>query len=133
MPQMTVPTGSAALTADRVLPGGNILYGWDINDDFSIAGGTQYNRAIDEIRSAYNEWAQSATAGMSLTDKVGAYTEWFAFFPSGNTVASSEHYIDGGLTYLFNDDVQCDVRIGKGLNEASDDYFAGARISRRYR
>lgn len=133
VPQMTVPTGSSAFTADRVLPGGNLLYGWDITDDFSMAGSTQYNRAVDELASAYEEWAQSATVGMSLAENVGAYTEWFAFFPSGNTVASSEHYINGGLTYLLNDDVQFDVRIGKGLNAASDDYFAGAGISFRYR
>lgn len=133
MPQMTVPTGSSAFTADRVLPGVNLLYGWDICEDFSIAGSTQYNRAIGDMGSAYDEWAQSATVGMSITDNIGSYTEWFAIFPSGNAAVSSEHYINGGLTFRFNDDVQFDLRIGKGLTDASDDYFAGVGISLRYR
>jgi hypothetical protein len=130
--QMTVPTGSPAFSADRVLPGVNLLYGWDLSDNLSFAGSTQYNRAVDEIDASYNEWAQSATLGRSLTEKVGAYTEWFAFFPAGSAVALPEHYINGGFTYLFNDDIQFDIRIGKGLNDASDDFFAGAGLSFRF-
>lgn len=133
MPQMTVPTGSSGFTADRVLPGVNLLYGWDINDELSIAGSTQFNRAVTDLGSPYDDWAQSATVARSITERIGTYAEWFAFLPADNLSASPEHYINGGLTIMFHDDVQFDVRVGKGLTDASDDYFAGAGISIRYR
>jgi hypothetical protein len=59
-PQMTVPTGSRSLSNDRVLPGANLLYAWDINDFLATAGSTQVNRAIDGGSGGeYTEIAQS--------------------------------------------------------------------------
>ena len=34
--------------------------------------------------------------------------------------------------YLFNNDLQWDIRAGVGLNEAADDFFAGSGLSFRY-
>jgi len=133
VPQMTVPTGHDAFSADEVLPGVNWLYGWDINDFISTAGSTQFNREIDSTTSAsYTEYAQSWTIGYSLADKLAAYTEWFAFFPSSADTAKPEHYFDGGFTYLISNDVQWDIRGGVGLNEAADDYFVGTGLSVRF-
>lgn len=132
IPQMTVPTGASAFTGGEVLPGVNWLYGWDVNDFLSTAGSTQFNRAIDGTGNAYTEWAQSWTVGYSLTDRVGAYTEWFAFFPHSADTAKPQHYFDGGFTYLFSNDVQWDIRAGVGLNDAADDYFVGTGLSVRF-
>ena len=90
VPQMTVPTGSDGFGADATLPGVNWLYGWDVNEFLSTAGSTQVNRAVDG-GGDYAEWAQSWTVGYGLTDRVGAYTEWFALFPQGATEARAEH------------------------------------------
>lgn len=46
IPQMAVPTGASAFTANEVLPGANLIYGWEINDFLSTAGGTQFNSSI---------------------------------------------------------------------------------------
>jgi hypothetical protein len=43
-----------------------------------------------------------------------------------------QHYFNGGFTYLFNNDVQWDIRAGVGLNEAADNFFAGTGLSLRY-
>ncbi|MDA1055639.1 MAG: transporter [Planctomycetota bacterium] len=134
IPQMTVPTGGNAFSADEVLPGVNLNYGWDVNDFLATGGSTQFNRAIDATTSAsYTEWAQSWTVVYALTDKFGAYTEWFAFFPTSADTAKPEHYFDGGFTYLFSNDIQWDIRAGVGLNEAADDYFVGTGLSVRFR
>jgi hypothetical protein len=132
MPQMTVPTGTSSFTAGQVLPGVNLLYSWDITGNLALAGSTQYNRALDDTESNYDEWAQSVTVGRSLSDNFGMYLEWFSFFPSGGLSASTEHYMNCGLTYLWNEDIQFDLRIGKGLNDASDDYFTGAGVAFRF-
>jgi len=133
IPQMTVPTGSDAFTDDEVLPGLNWIYGWVLNENIATAGSTQFNRAADEVSAdAYTEWAQSWTVAYGLTDRVGGYTEWFALFPHRADTAKPEHFFNGGLTFLINDDVQWDVRAGVGLNDAADDYFIGTGLSIRF-
>lgn len=133
VPQMTVPTGHKAFTEEKVLPGVNWLYGWDINDFLATGGSTQFNSAIDGgTGKTYTEWAQSWTINYSLHDRVGAYTEWFAFFPHGADTELPQYYFDGGLTFLVNDDTQLDVRGGKGLNDAAADYFVGVGLSIRF-
>lgn len=134
IPQMTVPTGADSFSANEVLPGLNWIYGWELNDFLSTAGSTQFNRALDETTGdAYTEWAQSWTIACSLTDKVGAYTEYFGFYPTSADTASPEHYFNGGFTYLVSNDVQWDIRAGTGLNGAADDYFLGTGLSIRFK
>ena len=134
IPQMTVPTGTEVFTADEVLPGANWIYGWAITDCLSTAGSTQFNRAIDDATgNAYTEWAQSWTIAYALGERLGAYTEWFAFFPHAADTARSQHFFNGGFTLLVNDDVQWDIRAGTGLNEAAADFFAGTGLAIRFR
>lgn len=133
IPQMTVPTGARARSSHTTLPGVNWLYGWDINDFLATGGSTQFNHSVDaDDGTAYVEWAQSWTVNYSLTDRVGAYTEWFGLFPNGATSAHTEHYFDAGFTFLSSDNVQWDVRAGKGLSQQADDYFVGAGLSLRF-
>lgn len=129
MPQMTVPTASDDLTSGHVLPGLNVLYGWDVTDRLSVAGSTQFNRAVDdETGTLYTSWAQSGTVGYGFTEKLGGYAELFSFFPDGAETASVEHYFDFGFTYRITNDLQWDVRYGRGLNSAATDYFVGTGL-----
>jgi len=132
VPQMTVPTGDPAFTTGLVMPGLNWLYGWDINDELSFGGSSQINQTLDDAGDVYLEVAQSFTVGIALTDRLGMYTEWFAFFPSGAVVAPTQHYLDGGFTYSVTNDLQLDVRAGVGLSNASDDYFVGSGLVKRF-
>lgn len=132
IPQMTVPTGDSAFSANEVLPGLNWVYSWEVSDEFSIAGSTQFNRSIDAAGDAYTEWAQSWALGYALTDELGAYAEWYAFFPHSGTGVSDEHYLNGGFTYLITNDIQWDIRGGVGLNSAADDFFVGTGLSIRF-
>lgn len=132
VPQMTVPTGHDSVTSGKWLPGINWLYGWDVNDFIGVGGSTQFNGAVDGTTAhKYTEWAQAITINYALTEDVGAYTEWFAFFPSGADTEQVQHYIDGGFTYRPTLDMQFDIRAGIGLTDASDDYFVGTGFSIR--
>ena len=134
IPQMTVPTGDEAFSAGQVQAGLNWIYGWEINDWLSTAGSTQFNRASDEVSSHdFTEWAQSWTFGYTLSERIGAYTEWYALFPHSADSAVPEHYFNGGFTYLVTNDIQWDIRAGMGLNSAADDYFVGTGMSIRFR
>ncbi|ORJ61261.1 hypothetical protein B5V00_06385 [Geothermobacter hydrogeniphilus] len=132
IPQTNIPTGSGSLSSNELEPGLNWAYAWDVNDLISAAGSTQGNRRIDDSGEAYLEFAQSWTVAYHLADKLGAYTEWFAFFPSGADTARVQHYGNGGLTWLVSDNMQFDVFAGIGLNDAADDYFFGSGFSIRF-
>lgn len=132
MPQMTVPTGQDPFTAGETLPGLNWLYGWDITEFISTAGSTQINKAVDDDGSNYYEVAQSWTIGYTLGEHWGAYTEVFAFFPSGASTALPEYYFDGGFTFPVTNNLQFDIRVGVGLNEPADDYFTGTGMVVRF-
>ena len=132
VPQMTVPTGSRAFTNDEVLAGVNWLYSWDVTDELSIAGSSQFNRSLDDSGDSYIQFAQSLSAGYAFTDELGAYAEWYVLTPASSSAAPTEHYIDGGFTVLLNNDVQWDIRAGKGVSSAAADYFVGTGLSVRF-
>ena len=132
IPQTFAPTGSEAFTDGGWQPGINWTYGWQINDFISTAGSTQINRRFEDSGDDFLRLAQSWTVAFSLTEKIGAYSEWFALFPMDSGAAENEHYLNGGLTYLINNDLQFDVRVGWGLNQAAEDFFAGAGLSVRF-
>ena len=136
LPQMTVPTGSGAFSAGRTLPGVNFLYSWDLNETLSLAGSTQVNQAAGEAGGddePYREWAQSLSWGIAVGQRSGLYAEWYAFVPSGLKGGRSEHYLNSGLTWLANDDLQWDIRVGLGLNDAAEDMYVGAGVVFRLR
>ena len=131
--QSTVPTGSNEFTNSETLPGANLIYAWEVNEEVSVAGSTQANRSLDSTTGeTYIEIAQSATIVLGLTDVIGMYTEWFALIPNGADTAQVEHYFNGGFTLLLSNDVQLDIRAGYGMNRAADDFFAGAGLTVRF-
>ena len=90
------------------------------------------NRAADQTTgNFYSEFAQSQTIGYSLSERLGLYTEWFYFAPSGADTDHNQQYGNAGFTFLVNDNLQLDIRAGVGLNAAADDFFTGAGLSWR--
>ena len=134
IPQALVPTGDDAFTNNQLMPGLNWVYSWEVTDCLSIAGSTQGNRARDDAGEAYTEFAQSAAIGVGLTDRWGAYAEWFAFFPHSaiDPSAKPEHYFNGGFTYLLTNDIQFDIEAGVALNRHAEDFFGATGLSIRW-
>lgn len=60
--------------------------------------------------------------GYSVTKKTGLYVELYGFSPQKN---KANHNLDGGITYLINDDFMLDLSTGIGLTKnAPKHYFA---------
>ena len=148
IPQMLVPTGADAFSGREALAGAAFVYGWQVTEDLSVAGGTQANRARngsspasitgfgfnpdaqpgDGDRGAYTEWTQSLVVGAALTERVGAFGEYVGFYPTGVDLRG-EHYLLGGGTYQLTDTTKLGLRYGVGLNDAAADYFVGPTLS----
>src|SRR5262249_34433370 len=97
--QATVPTGSNSLSSGKFLPGISFLYGWaGIPDFLTVGGSCLANRAVDDAGHSYIEFGKSVTIGYQLTQRIGAYTEWFAFFPASAIApdVTAQHYFNGG-------------------------------------
>ncbi len=126
---ITVPSGSAGFSSGDVDPELILLWAYDLTDSLAIAGNVGFALPT-ENGSRFFQTSASVSIAIAVTDRLGAYAEYFGFYP--NTEGSdSAHTINGGLTYLISNDFQIDVRIGAGLNEEADDFFTGVGFARR--
>jgi hypothetical protein len=132
IPQMTVPTGSAAETAGRVLPGLNADFSWEVIESRFTVELLVANNAVRDDVGAHHELATGLTGVLQLTPKLEAFAEWDAFYPTGAPGANGpRHYAVGGLVYFVTPDLAVDVRAGIGLNGRSDDLVAGVGFAIR--
>lgn len=70
------------------------------------------------------------TTGFSISEKLGSYVELYGFLPQHNR---SDHKIDGGLTYLLNNNMILDISAGTAIDRHSHDYFIALGYSFRFR
>ncbi len=72
----------------------------------------------------------TCAVGSSLSESVGWYGEVYGFVPEDGT--ASDHRINGGMTWLLNDDVQLDTALGFGLASSPAPWFVGVGVSYRF-
>lgn len=128
--QISVPSGSSNTSSGDVDPAVSLLWAYDLSDRVSVGG--NINVAVPTENShRFVQAGASLAVGVALTERWGSYAEYFGLYPDADG-ADCSHSINGGLTYLVNDNLQFDVRVGAGLNEQADDFFAGAGFAWRF-
>jgi len=135
IPQITVPTGSRAVSADRVLPGLNVDCGWEvIKERFNIELLVATNRVRDDVDHSHVEVATGLTGIFNLTRNLETFAEWDAFYSVGATGQGRgrRHYAVDGFVYFITKDVAVDIRAGVGLNAQANDFLAGTGFAVRY-
>lgn len=125
-----IPTGHAAFSSGDVDPFVGLLWAYDLDADWSIAGNINFAMPTTDGRRIF-EPQSSVSVGYAISDEVGAYVEYFGFYPASGNNADT-HYVNSGLTFLITDDFQIDVRAGAGLNDDSDDFFTGVGFAWRF-
>lgn len=126
----SVPSGSAGVTSGDVDPALVFAWAYDVTERLSIAGNVGVG-APTEGSSRFVQTGASVTAAFALTERTGAYAEYFGSYPNTHHTDCA-HSLNGGLTYLVSDDFQIDVRAGFGLNEEADDFFTGVGFAWRW-
>lgn len=139
---MSSPTGGSGITNEKDEFGSNYLYGWDLPGDKYLAGSFGYSTATQITAVPAPPGARnldrhgifhfSVTHGIPIAESWNAYFEYFGLYYHGLDGGRPQNYFDSGLTHLFNNNVQFDVRIGVGLNPSADDLFAGSGMSFRF-
>jgi len=125
-----LPTGAGGKTSGDVDPFLGLLWAYDLTDRWALAGNVNLAVPTSE-RGRFFQTSASVSAAFALTDELGAYVEYFGFYPNDRG-ADAAHSLNGGFTYLITDNFQIDVLAGFGLNEEADDFFAGAGFAWRF-
>lgn len=119
----SIPVGDDELTADEWVPEAKLALSWDLTPRVSLGSNVNYTYAVDGDER-FHQLSGSLTSGFSLTDRLGAFVEYFGFTEETDG-GPDTHYLDGGLTFGVSSDLQLDARIGFGLNDPSPEWFAG--------
>jgi hypothetical protein len=129
---LSLPTGSDAVTSDGVDPSGIIIFQWVLDERFALLsnlglGSTSLGKG--DSRRAF-QVLPTLSLITSITERVGAFVEYYAVFTDEGI--DDEHAMDGGFTWLVNDDLQLDISVGAGLNRAAPDFYVSAGASWRF-
>lgn len=103
---------------------------------FLVVTGQKISDAITLITNLGVSWngengipQANYTANLSyvITDRVGIFIESFGSVFQANL----DTWVDGGLAFLINKDLQLDISTGFGNNDAKRDYFVSTGVSWR--
>lgn len=129
---LSLPTGADEFTSDEVDPAVVFAWAYDLGESgWSVAGNAGASSLEDGAGDRFEEFSASLAVGAPITNELSAYAEYYGFYRNG-AGAGPEHYVNGGLTYLLNNNTQLDARVGFSLNGRADDLFAGAGVSFRF-
>jgi hypothetical protein len=132
-PQMKVPTGSPAYTADEVLPGMNFVYAWRVGERTEIECNTNVNRRRNpDAPGYYTEYLQTFNFEYDLGPRVMLFNEFVVFAQVGGVGVPQQAYSHGGLHWFLLPNLQLDIHAAVGLNEAAADFFGGSGLSWRW-
>lgn len=120
----SVPVGDKELTSDEWAPLALLAFDWAVGSRFGVGANLGGSYAISGDDDRFTQAFASVSAGMSVTDRLGTYLEWYGFSEEEEN-GPSTHYVNGGISFLINDDLIVDAKIGTGLNDADPDWFAG--------
>lgn len=124
--ETTLPTGSRGVREPHAQPTALLAVAWplgaatelaaNLGATYASVGGEQFGQAV-----------ASVALGRELADRLGGYVELFGSSreePGGDASV----LFDSGVTWSLGPDLQLDLRVGVGLDEATPDRFAGMGI-----
>lgn len=126
---VSLPTGGV-VSSGNADPSVTVAWGRDfgsagLTGNFNWAAPTGFSRRARVLESSlslghplWGSWGAFWEGVVSDVDDVDATARW-----TGNT----------GVTRLFGNDLQVDVHVGRGLNDAAPDWAFGAGVSFRFR
>ena len=129
---LTLPTGSDAVTSDGVDPSGLLLVEWRFCDRFvldgnlglaSVSGGKHVSGRAFQV-------SPSLSVGASLGASAQLFIEYYATFSDRSI--PDQHALDGGFSWLVDDDLQLDISASAGLNHAAPDFSVSAGVAWRF-
>ncbi len=130
--RVNLPSGTGPLAGNAVVPELALLTTFPLNDSMAIAVSLQGGVPEDEAGGGrYLQGFFATSLGFALTDELGMFVECFGSGPDG-TNGPFQLAMDGGFTYLLNEDLQLDLAVLKGISGSGLDWGVTVGISARY-
>lgn len=128
----SIPVGDEELTADEWVPEAKLAFAWALTERFGLS--TNLNWAYppdsgDDER--FHQLSGSLSGSLAFTDRIGGFLEYYGFVEEEED-GPSTHYVNAGVTYLLSNDLQLDLRYGRGLNDPDPDDFVGIGAAVRW-
>jgi hypothetical protein len=122
---LMLPFGHQNLRPDRIEPNVKLCLSQEFSDgiSFGMNIGLANNSSIN-----ITEYTYSMVVGMSVTEKIGLFTEMYGSFHKTYLPA---HNFDAGITYLHLSNLQIDFSLGTQMFRDETDFFGGLGISFR--
>ena len=119
----TLPTASGGFGEDQAQPEAKLALTWDVSERLAVGSNLNFARARSG-GDGFSQFSGSLVLGLGLGDHTGAYVEYFGFTATTPDGADAS-FLNGGFTFLTNENLQFDIRAGLGLNDPQPNYFAG--------
>ncbi len=126
---MNIPEGSDVVSPGDVEPGAVLLWAYDLTDEIALAGNVGF-ASLTDAGERFFQTSASISLAVALTERLGGYVEYYGLYPNAED-SDAAHTLNGGFTFLINNNFQIDWRIGGGLNEEADDFFTGVGFAWR--
>lgn len=128
MPFVKLPTNSGGVGNGRVEAGLIAPLAIELSDSVALGLMSELDLVENGAADGYRvNVIHSATAGFSLTEKLGLYTELYTERGDDWIVTG-----DAGVTYRLIDTLQIDTGVNLGISDAADDVAVFAGVSRRF-
>ena len=129
----TSPTGSNAFSAGVAQAEVKLAANWTTASPFSLYANVAYSGTYSDFTRQGKGWT-SAAGWWALNPRVSLFGEAYVFTLAGDQNGSfGGGDVDAGVTYLVNDRLQLDARVGHGvIGLASDERFIGVGFARRW-
>jgi len=124
---INTPIGDDAFSTDAFDPSFLVAFSHTLSETSSL--GYNLGASLESSAQASVEKTTlasidySITYGFSVSESIGSYLEIFG--SQGLSSPESPINIDGGFTYLLDDDTQFDLFAGVGINDEAPDWFIG--------
>lgn len=122
--EFSIPSGATSKSSGDADPQVKLLWSYELTERFSLSGNVNLGVPTSEEQRFF-QTAASISLCYGITDWLSNYVEYFGFYPNDRGIDCA-HSVNGGFTFLINNNLQFDVRTGVGLNEEADDFFTGA-------
>lgn len=120
--------GNKGLQTEKSTPSFRFLMQHTLSEKFSLS----YNAGAEWDGNNPNNGSAiyTLTTGYAASPKIGFYLELYGFLPGKD---QSEHNVDGGMTWLINNDLMADISTGLGLNNRAPNSFIALGLSWRFK
>jgi hypothetical protein len=126
----TLAVGDDDIGAEDEQPFVKLLLGGEFSPRLSWGANAGYARA-SEGGERFDQLSGSFSLGIGVSERLGSFVEVYGFSEESEGGDTST-YADAGVTYLLNDDLQLDARIGTGVDGNDVDVFLGAGVIKRW-